>query len=81
MLNLEKMVHGPPQVKEPSQVCEECYKSKQTRKAFKYNLPMKSTQKLELVHIDMCEPFEVRSNGGNCYFLPFIGEFTRYILV
>ena len=42
---------------------------------------MKSKQKLELVHSDVCETFEVRSNGGNYYFLTFINEFTRYMWI
>lgn len=42
---------------------------------------MRSKKNLELVHSDVCEPFEVRSNRGNCYFLTFIDEFTRYVLI
>lgn len=29
----------------------------------------------------MCGPFEVRSNGGDCYFLTFKDEFTRHIWI
>lgn len=42
---------------------------------------MKSREKLELVHSYVWGPFEVRSNGGNCYFLTFIDEFTIYMQV
>lgn len=52
--------------------------SKVEKKAFKHDMPMKSREKLKLVHSDVCGPFKVRSNGGNCYFLIFIYEFTRY---
>lgn len=38
---------------------------------------MKSHQKFEIVHSDMCGPFEVKYLGGTCYFLTFIDEFTR----
>lgn len=81
MLNLKKMVYGLPQVKEPSQLCEECCKAKQSRKEFKHHLPMKPKEKLELFHYDVCGPFEFRLNGGNCYFLTFIHEFTRYMWI
>lgn len=40
-------------------------KVKQARKAFKHDLSMKSREKLELVHSDVCGPFVVSSNGGN----------------
>lgn len=81
MLNQKKMVYSLPQVKEPSQVCKEWYKEKQARKAFKHDLSMKSKQNLELVHSDVCWPFEVRSNEGNYNFLTFIDEFTRYMWI
>lgn len=42
---------------------------------------MKSIQELELVHSDVCGNFEVRSNRGNCYFLNFINEFTKYMWI
>lgn len=67
------MVYGLFQIKNPRQVYEECCKAKQARNAFKRDLPMKSKQKLDLVHYDVCGPFKVRSNGGNYYFL------TRYM--
>ena len=75
------MVVGLPYVKEPNQVCEEYCKAKKARKAFKHDLPMKSKRKLELVHSDVCGPFEVKSNGGNRYFLTFVDEFTRHIWI
>lgn len=65
MLNQKNMVYGLPQVKEPSQVCEECFKVKHTRKTFKHELPIRLKKRLELVHSDVCGPFEVRSNEGN----------------
>lgn len=55
--------------------------TKQTRKSFKHDLPMKAKKRSELVHSNVCEPFEVRSNWGNCYFLTFIYEFTRHIWI
>lgn len=59
ILNQKKMVYSLPQVKKPSQVCDECCKAKHARKSFKHDLFMKSREKLELVHSDVCESFEV----------------------
>lgn len=38
------------QVNEPSHMCEECCRVNQARKTFKYDLSMKSKEKLKLVH-------------------------------
>jgi hypothetical protein len=40
---------------------------------------MKSTQKIGMVYPDVCGPFEVKSIGGNSYFLTFIYDFTRHV--
>ncbi|GAU44417.1 hypothetical protein TSUD_100640 [Trifolium subterraneum] len=79
MLNSKDMVHGLPQIKTPSEVCEDCCAAKQTRNSFKNELPMKSTHKLEMVYSDVCGPFEVKSIGGNNYFLTFIDDYTRHV--
>lgn len=63
------------------QLCEQCCIAKQRRKSFKHNFPMKLQQKLKIIHLDVCGPFEVKSLGGNCYFLIFVDEFTRYIWI
>lgn len=62
-------------------MCEECCKVKKVKKEFKHVLSTKSREKLELVHSNVCIPFEVRSNGGNHYFLTFIYEFNRYMWI
>ncbi|GAU25658.1 hypothetical protein TSUD_265850 [Trifolium subterraneum] len=56
-------------------------KTKSARKAFKHDLPMKSSQKLQLIHSDVCGPLEFQSMGGNYYFLTFIDEFTRHVWI
>ncbi|GAU44851.1 hypothetical protein TSUD_112250 [Trifolium subterraneum] len=81
LLNLKKMVHGLPHIKTPKQLCKECCVAKPARKAFKHDLPMKSSQKLQLIHSDVCGPLEVQSMGGNYYFLTFIDEFTRHVWI
>ncbi|WJX34774.1 hypothetical protein P8452_22851 [Trifolium repens] len=73
------MVHGLPLIRTPSTVCEKCCAAKQIRNSFKNELPMRSTQKLEMVYSDVCGPFEVKSIGGNSYFLTFIDDYTRHV--
>ncbi|KAK2365584.1 putative mitochondrial protein [Trifolium repens] len=79
LLKSKEMVHGLPLIRTPSTVCEECCAAKQTRNSFKNELPMRSTQKLEMVYSDVCGPFEVKSIGGNSYFLTFIDDYTRHV--
>ena len=73
----KKMVDGLPQVEIPKQLCVECCVSKQPRNSFKLEIPIKSKRKLEVIYSDVCGPFEVKSLGGNSYFVSFIDEFTR----
>ncbi|GAU37126.1 hypothetical protein TSUD_278780 [Trifolium subterraneum] len=57
----------------------DCCVAKQTRNSFKNELPMNSTHKLKMVYSDVCGPFEVKSIGGNSYFLTFIDDYTRHV--
>ncbi|KAK2446029.1 hypothetical protein QL285_016886 [Trifolium repens] len=79
LLKSKEMVHDLPLIRTPSTVCEECCAAKQTRNSFKNELPIRSTQKLEMVYSDVCGPFEVKSIGGNIYFLTFIDDYTRHV--
>jgi hypothetical protein len=40
---------------------------------------MKTNKKLGMMYSDVCGPFEVKSIGGNSYFLTFIYDFTRHV--
>ena len=71
------MVHGLPQIEIPKQLCFECCVSKQPRNSFKSEIPIRSKRKLEVIYSYVCGPFEVKSLGGNSYFVSFIDEFTR----
>jgi len=42
---------------------------------------VKSKQKLEVVNSDVRGTFEVKSLGGNCYFLTVVYEFIRYMWI
>jgi len=76
-LKSKKMVHGLLQIEIPKQLCVECCVSKQPRNFFKSEIPIRSKRKLEVIYSDVCGPFEVKSLGGNSYFVSFIDEFTR----
>lgn len=76
-LKNKRMVHGLPEIELPKQLCVECCESKQPRNSFKFKTPNGSKEKLEVIYYDVCRPFEVKSLGGNSYFVSFIDKFTR----
>ena len=58
-------------------VCLDCIKGKQTKYISK-NPATRSSQLLELIHTDICGPFDAPSFGGEKYFITFINDFSRY---
>ena len=64
-------------VLEPMHVYESCIESKITKRPFppKGN---RSNELLELVHIDVCGPINVRASGGHEYFIIFMDDHSRY---
>ena len=61
--------------------CEACVQGKQTREPFKGSADVQSTEKLQLVHSDVCGPMSVASMGSAKYFVTFTDDFTRYCRV
>ena len=64
-------------VLEPMPICESCIKGKMTKRPFppKGN---KSSELLELVHIDVCGLINIRAHGGYEYFITFTNDHSRY---
>ena len=59
------------------EVCIDCIKGKQTRHTSKKSA-MRSTELLELIHTDICGPFDIPTWGGEKYFITFIDDYSRY---
>lgn len=57
--------------------CEICNKRKIHQLPYKDSVN-RSRSKLDLVHSDICGPFNVESIGGARYFAKFIDDYTRY---
>jgi len=57
-------------------VCKDCIKGKQTKHTKKGAI--RSTQLLEIIHTDICGPFDVNSFNKERYFIIFIDDFSRY---
>ncbi|XP_019056627.1 PREDICTED: probable receptor-like protein kinase At5g47070 [Tarenaya hassleriana] len=58
-------------------VCIDCIKGKQTKHTVK-KAATRSTQLLELIHTDICGPFDISTWGGERYFITFIDDYSRY---
>jgi len=78
-LNSKDLVYGLPKLNAKKSICEICVKSKQSRLPFVSDAPKRASEALQVVHSDICGPFEVPSLGGSKYFITFIDEFTRMI--
>lgn len=61
-------------------ICITCQEGKQARNPFSSE-GTRATEKLELVHSDVCGPMEVPSLGGARYFVTFIDDFSRKVFI
>ena len=61
--------------------CEGCILGKQKRLPFPKISMYQSTKPLDLIHSDVCGPLSVNSIGGSRYFVTFVDNFSRYIVV
>ena len=58
-------------------ICLDCIEGKQTKQISK-DYAIRSNELLELIHTDICGPFDVPSWGGEKYFIAFIDDFSCY---
>ena len=73
----QDMVTGIPSLKMPVKLCEGCLVGKQFRNSFVSTMSMRSSYILEVVHSDVCGPFEEHTIGEKKYFVLFVDEFIR----
>ena len=62
-----------------SEACEACHLGKSHRAALPKQSTTRSTAPLELVHMDICGPFRVKSVGGARYWLLIVDDYCRYV--
>ena len=63
----QDMVTGIPSLEMPEKLCEGCLVGKQSKNSFVLTMSMRSSYILEVVHSDVCGPFEEHTIGGNKY--------------
>ena len=57
-------------------ICEHCLVGKTTRLPF--DKAKRTTSKLQLIHLDICDPMNMRAKHDANYFITFIDDFTRF---
>ena len=71
------MVHGIPQSTVPSTVCATCMTGKQHRDPIPKHNNWRATEKLQLIHADLCGPISPISSSKKRYIICFIDDLTR----
>ena len=73
------LVIGLPKLKFKSEdTCEACKKCKQTKNSFTSKNVVSTTRPLELLHMDLFGPSQVKSFGGSYYALVIVDDFSRF---
>lgn len=80
-LQYKQMVKGLPQIKAASKVCEHCMIGKQHREAIPKKSMWRASQRLQLVHADICGPITPTSNSNKRYLISFIDDYSRKMWV
>lgn len=76
-MQFNNMVEGLPKVAEKTQLCEVCEVGKQNRVEIPKKSKWHASERLQLVHTDICGPIKPMSQGGKRYVLVFIDDYTR----
>ncbi|PNX86713.1 copia-type polyprotein, partial [Trifolium pratense] len=71
------MVKGLPMLKDSAELCPDCVISKHHRDSIPKTTSWRASNKLELIHSDICGPINPSSNGGCKYFITFTDDFSR----
>ena len=78
-LSSKQMVNGLPAVTVPREICTYCLTGKQHRKPMPKKSLWKASNKLQLVHADVCGAINPISSSNKRYILSFIDDFSRKI--
>jgi transposase InsO family protein len=80
-LQYKQMVRGLPQLKAPSKICIDCMVGKQHRDAIPNRSLWRASQRLQLIHVDICGPIKPVSNSKKRYFISFIDDYSRKVWI
>ncbi|GJX42129.1 retrovirus-related pol polyprotein from transposon TNT 1-94 [Tanacetum coccineum] len=75
----KELVRNLPKLKFDQHFCDACKIGKQAHASHKAKNIVSTTRCLELLHMDLFDPFAVRSYGGNCYTLVIADDYSRKV--
>jgi hypothetical protein len=73
------MVRGLPPLDQVDQVCDACLAGKQRRAPLPEQSRCRATNRIDLVHGDMCGPITPVTPSGNQYFLLLVDDMSRFM--
>lgn len=76
-LQFKEMVRGLPQLSTSIVTCTDCMVGKQHKDPIPKKSSWRASQKLQLIHVDICGPISPSSNSKKRYSLCFIDDFSR----
>jgi len=68
------------EINDNKRLCKACVEAKHARSKFE-NTRTKATRPLQLIHTDLCGPFDPITWDGNKYFITFLDDYTHYTMV
>jgi transposase InsO family protein len=71
------MMHGLPQLEASTTICTDFMIGKQHRDPIPKRSAWRASQKLQLIHADICGPISPTSNSKKRYLICFIDDFSR----
>lgn len=80
MISLEA-VRGMPFFQVSTQICSGCQLGKHARTKIPKETTHNVSRILELVHSNVCGPFKISSTGSARYFVTFVDDFFRKLLI
>lgn len=66
--------------KQKNVICDVYVRAKQRNLPY-YSKTLKPNRVLELIHTDVCGPITPASHNSNKYFVTFIDDFSRFVIV
>ncbi|KAK9077208.1 hypothetical protein SSX86_005544 [Deinandra increscens subsp. villosa] len=76
-MQYKHMVNGLPLVAEQSRICDVCKLGKQQREPIPRKSVWRASEKLQLIHTDLCGPISPASSSNKRYILMFIDDYSR----
>ena len=77
LMYIKQLVEDMPAVNKNQEVCEVCQLGKQQKLPFPSKNSWRASEKLQLIHTDVCGPISEASLNGSRYFLLFIDDYSR----